>query len=92
MKYIAIFDIPDGYVMGCACGEMYPDDGKVRCDTDFENVYAVIEPMTDEQEEMFRTYGCGNRIIDDLEISNAYNMPAFWYNGKDYNVIPTKIP
>ena len=90
MKYIAVFDIPDGYVMGCACGKMCPDDGKVRGDADFENVYAAIEPMTDEQEEMFRTYGCVNRIIDDLGLSNAYNMPAFWCKGKDYKVIPTK--
>ena len=31
------------------------------------------------------------RIIFDLGLSNAYDMPSFWYHNKtDYKVIPTK--
>lgn len=40
MKYIAVFDIPDNYVIGCALAKICPNDGKVRCDSDFETVYA----------------------------------------------------
>ena len=91
MKYIAIFDIPDGYVMGCACGKMCPNDGKIRTDKEFENVYAQIEPLASKQEEVFDLFNNFERIIQDLGLSNAYDMPSFWCNnGKDYKVIETK--
>ena len=37
MKYIAVFDIPDGYGMGCAVAKICPKDGEIREEKDFEN-------------------------------------------------------
>ena len=92
MKYIAIFDLPEGYKMGCACGKMINPEGKeVYKEEDFENVYAQIEPLTEAQDELFVRFNSFERIIDDLGLSNAYDMPSFWTNNKkDYTVIPTK--
>jgi hypothetical protein len=92
MKYIAVFNLPDGYKMGCACGKMINPEGKeIYNEDDFENVYAQIEPLSEEKAEIFEKYNTINRIMQDLGISNAYDMPSFWCNkGKDYKVIPTK--
>ena len=92
MKYIAIFDLPEHYKMGCACGKMIDPRGKeVFEDKDFENVYADIEPLSEKQEEVFGLYNSVERIIQDLGVGCAYDMPSFWTNhGKDYKVIPTK--
>ena len=49
MKYIAIFDLPEGYKMGCACGKMINPEGKeVYQPEDFENVYAQVEPLSEK--------------------------------------------
>ncbi len=92
MKYIAIFDLPDGYKMGCAVGKMIkPDEKKVYNEEDCENVYAQIEPLSEKQEEVFELFNSATRIMHDLGLSNAYDMPSFWCNNrKDYKVIPTK--
>ena len=37
MKYIAIFDIPDDYGIGCAVAKVIQKDKYPRCDKDFEN-------------------------------------------------------
>ena len=92
MKYIAIFDIPDDYVMGRASGMMCPNDGKVRSDKEYEHIYANIEPLSEKQNELWERYKVFERILSDLGISNSYDMPSFWCNkGKDYTVIPTKF-
>jgi hypothetical protein len=92
MKYIAIFNVPEGYKMGCAMGKIINPEGKeIYNEEDFENVYAQIEPLSEEKAEIFEKYNTINRIMQDLGISNAYDMPGFWCNnGKDYTVIPTK--
>ncbi len=92
MKYIAIFDLPEGYKMGCACGKMINPEGKeIYNEEDFENVYAQIEPLSEQQAEVFEKFNTVDRVMSDLGISNAYDMPSFWSNkGKDYTVIPTK--
>ena len=91
MKYIAVFEVPDGYVMGCAMGKICPKDKEVRTDKDYENVYANVEPLSAEQEEAFDRYDAVERLIQDLVIHNAYSMPGFWTNnGSDYKVIETK--
>ena len=60
-------------------------------DKDFENVYAQIEPLAEEKEEIFAKYNTVDRVLSDLGISNAYDMPSFWRNNKkDYKVINTK--
>ena len=42
MKYIAIFDVPDGYAFGCASAKIAAK-GKERYEPkDFENCYAVV--------------------------------------------------
>ena len=92
MKYIAIFDLPDGYKMGCAMGKMINPDGKdVYNEEDFENVYAQIEPLSEQKAEVFERFNTVTRVMQDLGIANAYDMPSFWRNNrKDYKVIPTK--
>lgn len=91
MKYIAIFDIPDGYGMGCAVAKIAPNDGKPRYDSDFENAYANIEPLSDQKAEIFERFNTVTRVLADLGLHNAYDMPGFWTNeGRNYTVIPTK--
>lgn len=91
MKYIAVFDVPDNYVIGAAVGMMCPNDGKIREDKDFEKVYAQIEPLDREKEEAWNRFNQISRALCDLGIHNAYNRPSFWCNGgKDYKVIETK--
>ena len=92
MKYIAIFDLPEGYKMGCACGKMINPEGKeVYQPEDFENVYAQVEPLSEKGAEVFERFNIVTRILQDLGVGCAYDMPSFWCNGgKDYKVIPTK--
>ena len=94
MKYIAIFDLPDGYKMGCACGKMISAENRAKeiySEEDFENCYAQIEPLSEQKVEVFKRFNTVERIIGELGMNNAYDMPSFWCNkGKDYKVIPTK--
>ena len=91
MKYIAIFDIPDDYVIGCATAKICPNDGKTRSDRDYENAYAQTEPLSNEKVEIIDKFNTVTRVLQDLGLDNAYDMPAFWCNNrKDYTVIPTK--
>lgn len=91
MKYIAVFDIPDDYGIGCAIAKIAVK-GKDRYeDKDFETVYAQTEPLLSKHEEVFERFNIVTRIMQDLGLANAYDMPSFWCNGKkDYKVIPTK--
>ena len=91
MKYIAIFDIPDDFVIGCAIAKVAPKGKDYYEDKDFRNEYAEIEPLSAEKAEIFDRFNAVERIISDLGLSNAYDMPSFWCNNKtDYRVIPTK--
>lgn len=92
MKYIAIFDLPEGYKMGCAVGKMINPEGKeVYHEEDFENIYAQVEPLSEQQERVFDCFNTLTRMMQNLGVSSAYDMPSFWCNGgKDYKVIPTK--
>lgn len=91
MKYIAIFDIPDGYAIGCALAKIAPKGKEVYKDSDFENAYAQTEPLSEKKAEVFERFNVATRVIQDLGIGCAYDMPSFWSNGgKDYTVIPTK--
>ena len=92
MKYIAVFDIPDGYGFGCATAKIAPKGKDIYEEKDFENEYAQIEPLSEEKAEIFERFNTVNRIMQDIGLSNAYDMPSFWCNkGKDYKVIPTKF-
>ena len=91
MKYIAIFDIPDDYVIGCAIAKIAPKGKEVYTDKDFENAYAQTEPLSEEKAEIFERFNVAERVMQDLGLGCAYDMPSFWCNnGKDYKVIPTK--
>lgn len=91
MKYIAVFDIPDGYAMGCAVAKIAPKGKDIYKDKDFEDAYAQIEPLSEEKAEIFERFNAVNRVMQDLGLSNAYDMPGFWCDkGKSYTVIPTK--
>lgn len=94
MKYIAIFDIPKGYKMGCACGKMISAEARAKevyTEEDFENCYAQVEPLSDQKAEVFKRFDIVSRIMGELGMNNAYDMPSFWCNkGKDFKVIPTK--
>lgn len=90
MKYIAVFDVPGGYAMGCAVGKIAPKEHEGYTDADFENLYAQIEPLTEEQAKAFEVFNTITRLIYDLGLVNAYDMPSFWTKAKDYKVIPTQ--
>lgn len=91
MKYIAIFDIPDGYGIGCAIAKIAPKGKEFYTDKDFENAYAQTEPLSEEKAEIFDRFNTVDRVISDLGLHCAYDMPSFWCNkGKDYAVIETK--
>ena len=92
MKYIAIFDIPDDHCIGCAVAKICPKDDKIRSDKDFESAYAMVEPLSEQKAEVFQTYSTVQRIIYDVGLSCAYDMPSFWCNqNRDYKVIPTRF-
>lgn len=91
MKYIAIFDIPDDYVIGCAIAKIAPKGKEVYTDKDFENAYAQTEPLSEEKGKVFERFNAVERVMSDLGLKCAYDMPSFWVdNGKDYKVIETK--
>ena len=91
MKHIAVFDVPDDYVIGCAVAKIAPKGKEVYTDEDFENAYAQIETLSDTKTEIFERFNTVERVMQDLGIGCAYDMPSFWYNnGKDYAVIETK--
>jgi hypothetical protein len=91
MKYIAVFDIPDGYTIGCALAKIAPKGKEVYEDSDFENAYAQTEPLSEKKAEVFERFNVATRVMQDLGLRCAYDMPSFWCNGgKDYTVIPTK--
>lgn len=91
MKYIAIFDLPEGYKMGCAAGKMINPEGKeVYNEEDFEDVYAQVEPLSEQKTEVFKRFNTVDRIMYDLGLHNAYDMPSFWTSKGDYKVINTK--
>lgn len=91
MKYIAVFDIPDDYGIGYAIAKIAPKGKEVYSDEDFENVYAQVEPLSEEKAEVFDRFNAVERVISDMGLHCAYDMPSFWCNkGKDYAVIETK--
>lgn len=91
MKYIAVFDVPDNYGIGMAIAKIAPKGKEVYNDEDFENVYAQVEPLSEEKAETFELHQAAERVISDLGLHCAYDMPSFWCNkGKDYAVIETK--
>lgn len=92
MKYIAIFDIPDNYGIGCAVAKIAPKGKENYSDEDFTNAYAQTEPLAEEKAEIFERFNTAERVMQDLGLRCAYDMPSFWCNkGKDYVVIPTKF-
>ncbi|MGX8702871.1 MAG: hypothetical protein ACSW8H_00295 [bacterium] len=91
MKYIAVFDIPDNYSIGMTIAKMAPKGKEVYNDEDFENVYAQVEPLSEEKAEVLDRFNAVERVISDIGLHCAYDMPSFWCNkGKDYAVIETK--
>ncbi len=91
MKYIAIFDIPDNYVIGCACAKIAVKGKEKYENKDFENAYAQIEPLSEEKAEVFEKYDTVERVLGNLGLSCSYDMPSFWSNKrKEYTVIQTK--
>lgn len=91
MKYIAIFDIPDDYGIGCAIAKIAPRGKENYTDKDFLNAYAQTEPLSEEKAEIFERFNVVTRVMQDLGLECAYDMPSFWcHGGKDYAVIETK--
>ena len=91
MKYIAVFDIPEDYGIGYAIAKVIQKDKYPRCDSDFENAYAQVEPLSNVNAEVLERFNAVERVLADLGLKNAYDMPSFWCNnGKDYKVIDTK--
>lgn len=87
----SLFDIPDDYGIGCATAKIALKGKDKYEDKDFENAYAQVEPLSEQKEEVIRRFNAVERIIGELGLSCAYDMPGFWCNKKkDYKVIPTK--
>ena len=42
MKYIAVFDVPDGWECGCAITKACPNDGKIRTDAEHKTIAANL--------------------------------------------------
>ena len=92
MKYIAIFDIPDDYIIGCANAKIAPKGKEVYYDDEFEDAYAHVEPLAEEKAEVFEQFEMVDGVISDLGLHCGYDMPGFWTdNRKHYVVIPTKF-
>ena len=91
MKYIAIFDVPKGYGIGCATA-LIAERGKDQYEeSDYSKIYAQVEPLREKPVEVIERFNTANRVIHSLAVDNAFDMPSFWTNnGKDYKVIPTK--
>lgn len=90
MKYIAVFDVPDDYAIGCAIAKIAEKGKEIYYDEDFKDVYADIEPLSEEKAEIFERFNTVNRVMQDLGIGCAYDMPSFWTKENDYKVIETK--
>ena len=91
MKYIAIFDIPDDYKIGCATAKVAPKGKDVYYDSDFSTEYAAVYPLSEEGTEAIERFNAAEEVINNLGLNCAFDMPSFWFHGgKDYKVIPTK--
>ena len=91
MKYIAVFDIPDDYGIGCAVAKIIQRDKDPKCNKDYVNTYAQVEPLASVSETVLERFNTVDRVLADLGLHNAYDMPGFWCNnGRDYKVIDTK--
>lgn len=91
MKYIAVFDIPDDCAIGCAFVKMAKKGKEMYTNDDFTNVYADVEPLVNEKAEVFERFNTVERVLRDVGISCAYDMPRFWSNNREkYHVIATK--
>lgn len=91
MKYIAIFDIPDDYGIGCAIAKIAPKGKEIYTDKDYENAYAHTEPLSEEKAEIFDRFNVVDGVMSSLGLQCAYDMPSFWMNDrKDYKIIQTK--
>lgn len=90
MKYIAVFDVPDGYGIGCASAKMAERGKEIYYDEDFSDIYAQVEPLSEEKTEILDKFNTVNRIMQELGVWCAYDMPSFWTKGNDYKVIQTK--
>lgn len=92
MKYIAIFDVPDGYGIGAAIAKIATKGKETYCDSDFEDCYAQVEPLSEQKAEVFERFNTVERVLQNLGIGCAYDMPSFWtHERRDYKVIPTKF-
>lgn len=49
-----------------------------------------FEPLSEEQAEVFEKYKAVDRVLYELGVNCAYDMPSFWTKGNQFKVIPTK--
>ena len=70
MKYIAIFDLPEGYKMGCAMGKMINPEGKdIYNEEDFVNVYIPKRGESDEDYQFVSVNGHTYQIQKDIDVA-----------------------
>ena len=70
MRYIAVFDIPDGWKYGCASVKVCPDDDKLRCDADFKTVASNLMRKDDYDADRFLEVPFYRRLVlDHMECS-----------------------
>ena len=89
MKYVAIFDIPDGNSIGCAVAKTAPNDGKVRCDADFDTVYANTVEMNQYMQPKYLEVPFYRQLVLDhmacagvgtVELREKMKNPEFVWN------------
>ena len=92
MKYIAIFDIPDDYKIGCASAKICQGGKDIYAVEDYEDAYAHVEPLAEQQAEVFDRFLLLEKVMINLGLDCAFDMPGFWTNNREnYKVIPTKF-
>ena len=70
MKYIAVFDIPDGWKYGCAIVKACPNDNKLRCDADFKTVASnLIQKDVYDADRFLEVPFYRRLVLDHMECS-----------------------
>ena len=70
MKYIAEFDVPDGWKFGCAIIKACPDDGAIRRDSEYKTLSALLERKADyDAPKYLEVPFYRNLVLDHMQIS-----------------------
>ena len=70
MKYVAVFDVPDGWGYGCAIIKACPRDGKIRTDAEHKTIAAdLIRKDEYDAPKYLEVPFYRNLVLDHMQIS-----------------------